>query len=566
MAEMILPGVYIEVRPEGLIVPGRITVGNVGVVGTAAKGPINKPVLLGSYTEAVQRFYGYDSWIDPSTGQKRANELTLVRALEQALSFGATTVYAVRVAASDATKSSRVLKSGANNCVTLTAKWEGTWGDDLSVNVSTTTDHAFIEEESVPTSGAGSLTLKRIPAVASARNRVQHSIEATGVTRTVQIVYNPAAATTGQVQVNLTTGALTFPATETPAAADKLTVSYVVEKSKAIKVTLRLDRAEEIYTSVDGNDLAEDINRQSAWVDASPDSTHGIDLPDKNATPDDFAAFSGGRNGEANANYQSGLDALLNEDVHIIVAAGQDDGFGSELNKHCQLASTDAVKHDRIAVIGTRLGNPTKPDEFFDYLRGHNLDSDRVLFVAPGIRATDVAAEPPATVTLSGAYAAAAVAGLLASYSPHISLTNKVLSVDGLERRFTSAELTQLVQSRVLTLEQRQGFRIVQGITTSTNTAWHQITTRRIVDYAKFGVRSAATPYIGLLNNKRVRAALKTTINSFLAEMVDDEMLVSYELDVTATRDEERKGICRVTMVVRPTFSIDFIKVTMFLE
>ncbi len=57
---------------------------------------------------------------------------------------------------------------------------------------------------------------------------------------------------------------------------------------------------------------------------------------------------------------------------------------------------------------------------------------------------------------------------------------------------------------------------MVQGITTSSNTAWHQITTRRIVDYAKFGVRSAALSYIGLLNNERVRNALRTTVASFL--------------------------------------------------
>jgi len=169
-------------------------------------------------------------------------------------------------------------------------------------------------------------------------------------------------------------------------------------------------------------------------------------------------------------------------------------------------------------------------------------------------------------VTLPGAYAAAAVAGLLASYSPQISLTNKPISVDGLEFKFTSPELTQLVQSRVLALEVRQGHRVVKGITTSTNTAWHQITTRRIVDYAKFGVRSAANPYIGLLNNERVRGALQSTIASFLNEMVADEMLVSYDLSVTSTREEERQGIVNVTMVLRPVFSIDFIKVTMFLE
>ena len=60
--------------------------------------------------------------------------------------------------------------------------------------------------------------------------------------------------------------------------------------------------------------------------------------------------------------------------------------------------------------------------------------------------------------------------------------------------------------------------------------------------------------------------AMQATINSFLQEMVDDEMLISYTLEVTATRDEEIKGIARVNILLRPTFSIDFIKVTMFLQ
>ena len=112
----------------------------------------------------------------------------------------------------------------------------------------------------------------------------------------------------------------------------------------------------------------------------------------------------------------------------------------------------------------------------------------------------------------------------------------------------------------------RQGCRIVKGVTTATFSAFAQITTRRIVDYAKYGVRSAASSYIGRLNNERVRGALQTTITSFLNQMLADELLVSYDLSVSATREEERQGIVQVTMVLRPTFSIDFIKVTMFLE
>src|SRR5215472_7451791 len=98
MSEMILPGVYITVHPEGLIAPGQITIGNLGVVGTAARGDIGKPVLLGSFAQAKKEFYDYDAWLDPVSNKLNQNALTLVRALEQAFAFGATTVYAVRVA------------------------------------------------------------------------------------------------------------------------------------------------------------------------------------------------------------------------------------------------------------------------------------------------------------------------------------------------------------------------------------------------------------------------------------------------------------------------------------
>ena len=136
-----------------------------------------------------------------------------------------------------------------------------------------------------------------------------------------------------------------------------------------------------------------------------------------------------------------------------------------------------------------------------------------------------------------------------------------------LEKDFNGTELEQLLLNRVMVLEDRNGaLRIVQGLTSSTNTAWRQVTTRRIVDFAKFGVRSASNPFIGKLNNERVRQALKGSINGFLADMVDREMLISYELEVTATREQEIRGIAQVTMVVRPTFSIDYIRVVMYLE
>lgn len=546
MAEMILPGVYIEVRPEGLIIPGRVTVGNLGVVGTASKGEIGKPIVLGSYAQAREVFGSYDAWINGES-----NELTLVRALELAYAHGATTVIAVRVA-SGAKKSEYRVKSASGDSVLLTAKSEGTWGDALSINIFNATEDAFVEDESH--NGGAAITLSRNPVVKNARNRILVN------GKLPKIIYDDVAdaPAPGEIKVNRATGAITFATGEEPTATDKILANYMVDKSNAVKVTLRFGRAEEVYTVVDSKDLIRDIKKDSVWVDAQL-IDHENEAPVKSTKADAFASFRGGDDGATGANYIAGLEKLLDQDVQIVLAAGQDDSFGDELDAHCQVASSDSIKRDRIAVVGSK-------SDTLETVTSHTLASDRVILVAPGIKFTDTAATPPTEVSLTGSYAAAAIAGLLAGLSPHISSTNKTLRVGSLSKSYTDAELSQLVQSRVLALEIRQGIRVVKGITTSTNTAWRQITTRRIVDYAKYGVRSAANSYIGLLNNDRVRGALRATINSFLSEMVTDEMLVRYDLTVTATREQERQGIVQVTMTLQPTFSIDFIKVTMFLE
>lgn len=551
MAELILPGTYIEVRPEGLMLPRGVTVSNLGVIGTASKGPIKKPVTLGSFADAKEKFGDFDPWIDG-----KSDELTLVRALELAFRFGATSVRAVRVASNTAQAAEHTLKSSTGDCVKITALSDGTWGNELAVNVAAAEDHAFVEDEAVDLR-ASTVKLAHAPVVASARNRLVVKPGGGGVPQTLQILYS-GTPVAGQVLIDVTKRNLTFGAN--PDASDAVLADYMVDKSQAMKVTLRYRGAEEVYTVVSGDDLFRDL-KDSVWVKAEKLASSG-ELPKKTVPTGEFHQLVGGANGAAGANYQDGLDMLLNEDAHILVAAGQDQSFSDELAAHCQIASSDDVKRDRIAVVGSSK----LQSSYLDDLRKHTLASDRLIFVTPGIKVTDTAAIPPVEVTLPGAYAAAAVAGLMAGFSPHVSLTNKVLQVGGLEKKFTRAELKQLLLSRVLVLEERQGFRIAKGITTSTNTAWEQITTRRIVDYAKFGVRAAANPFIGRLNNTRVRGALRTAINSFLADMVTDEMLISYELEVTATREQEVRGIVQVTMVLRPAFSIDFIKVTMFLD
>jgi hypothetical protein len=564
MVETIVPDVYIDVRPEGLIVPARIGVGRVGVVGTASRGPLGTAVTLADYSAARAMFGGYDAW------QGRTDQLTLSRALELVFANGATTVLAVRVAgkksngSTSAVAAKKDLASATGTAVTLKAATPGTWGNALQVQVEAATESPYILDE-LHKGNEPTVTLQRKPVLESARNRVRWFDSTTGVTTSLEVVYDSAPApTANQVKIAKATGVLSFgPAIH---ADDTITASYVVAPASGVLVTVAFAGPagvqKESYTVVDGKDL---VAKVKAVADAggSPlvtaaDGTKPGEPPTKTTG---FAAFDPGQDGVTDADYTGGLETLLGVEANIVVAAGQDESFADELASHCAIASTDARKRERIAVVGAGAGRTV------DAILGHPVNSDRVIYVAPGIRVTDRAAQPVADVDLPGAFAAAAVAGLIASLDAHVSPTNKqLLAVGGLTQQFTPPEIAQLIQARVLVLESRTGTRVVKGITTSTNTAWAQITTRRIVDYAKAGVRSAAVSYIGLLNNSRVRAAMRTTINSFLTGMVDAEMLQKYTLDVTATRSEEIQGIARVTIVLNPVFSIDYIQVTMFLQ
>jgi hypothetical protein len=582
MSEMILPGVYITVHPEGLIAPGQITIGNLGVVGTAAKGEVDTAVLLGSFDDAKKEFYEYDAWLNPATNKPNANALTLMRALEQAFAFGATTVYAVRVSTKDqsgvtnAATATITLKAAANESISLAANQRGTWGNALSIDVVILDGKAgqplvkpYVQGEVVQLKGPNILKLSR-PVDAQSSRTPQLILENNGVFTSYTVLVDKAAkAGNNQVQLTSATGKLTFPPGEAPAAGT-LTASYGVNVS-AQQVTIHFGSASEVYVVADVSDLVSQILSLSAWVTlpANAPLPTSVKALLAVAAP---APFKDGTDGVgAGVDYHSGLEELLNVNAHIIVAAGRDQTqIGAELEKHCAKASTDALKRDRIAVVGSALidsNDPDNPsqaniDKSFGAFLSHNLASDRVIFVAPGMHALDSATG--VEVTLPGSYAAAAVAGLISSFDPEVSPTNKELAVDELEVHFDSAHLTQMVQARILALEARSGFRIVKGITTDDG-AFRQITTRRIVDYAKYGIRAAAEPYIGLLNDDRVRGALRATLNSFLTEMVNAEMLESYDLDVSATRDEEVQGIARVTMSLQPVFSIDFIVVNIFL-
>jgi hypothetical protein len=257
------------------------------------------------------------------------------------------------------------------------------------------------------------------------------------------------------------------------------------------------------------------------------------------------------------SDYTAAFHELLKEDVNILVAPqlSTDDAkavFGT--------ITTDGENSgkDVIAVIGS---DKTAAAD----VTAQAPTSGRIIFTAPGIQAFDSTAK--ATVQLPGTYAAAAVAGLLSTLTPQSSPTNKAIpGVVHLGTRYSYSDIKTLLTGRVMALEERGGgARVVRGLTTD-NGAFTQVTTRRITDFAKAGIRAAADPFIGRLNNPRVRAALAGAINGFLTSMLQDEALEGYTLDVNATRQDEINGRAIVNAVLQPTFSIDFIAVTLVLQ
>src|SRR4026209_1431445 len=107
MAEMIIPGTYVDVRAEGLISARGVATGILGVIGTAHSGPIGVPVTLSGFSQARDFFAPPDDYAVPDDG---SNPLTLTRALQLDYLNGASSVVAVRVASPLRASASYALK------------------------------------------------------------------------------------------------------------------------------------------------------------------------------------------------------------------------------------------------------------------------------------------------------------------------------------------------------------------------------------------------------------------------------------------------------------------------
>ena len=359
----------------------------------------------------------------------------------------------------------------------------------------------------------------------------------------------------GIVQIDPATRKLTFPIT--PPADAEVEASYWVTQDSLRKITFVYGSQQEVYVVPSLSYLAQlltDPSQPSALVDVV--QVTGDGLPAITATAQ---IFVGGDNGSVTLqSYMDALDKLVGQDVQIVIPVGLPfSQIKASILGHVEI--TENLGRERIAVLGADSNDVTKILE-----NANDIADKRVVLVGPGLDQQD-----PSTgqiMHLPAYYAAAAIAGKLSSLSPPVSLTNKTLaSIDALSVDYNYGELKSLVQNRVLALQDKRGIRVVKGISTD-DQAFKQISIRRIVDYVKEGTRMGANQYIGLLNNRSVRENLRTTLDSFLSDLLIREFLTGYKLTVTADRAMEIAGEVLVTMDLQPTFSIDVVRVIMNLS
>ena len=308
----------------------------------------------------------------------------------------------------------------------------------------------------------------------------------------------------------------------------------------------------------------ETFGRYDAFGEGTLHLTRALELLYRNGARTVFARALDPENA-ATGDFSAAFDELVKDNVNILIAPELSTVDARDVLT-AVLESAENNGRDVIAVVGS---NATEVSD----IKNHVRSNDRLILAAPAIVTSETVLENgrsrSSDVRLSGSYTAAAVAGLLSTLAPEDSPTNKVLAgVKDLDQRFSYGQVKDLVSGGVLVLESRQGVRVVRGISTEMvdNGPFEQITTRRITDFAKAGIRQASNPFIGRLNNQRVRAALQAAIEGFLTTMVADEALIGYSVEVTATRQDEINGRAIVNAVIQPTFSIDFVAVTLVLQ
>ena len=505
-------------------VPVIVGKGTVLVVGRAVRGPVDECVVMTSSTEAGHYFY--------SGGLKDAVELIFAQ--------GAPVVYAVRVLGTSHATATKVLTDGLsspNDVVTVNAYSPGIWGNAITVKVLQgsykATEYSYY---GVPGDGTvGPYYTDNIALYQSSANWVKVA----GVAKT--IVYT-APPTADQVYVDTTNGSLTF-GTAVPAT------SLITYSLKYYTVKIVLSDNESTYTYDNISSLVKLVARlnSSGFVEAEAVSgeTH---LPKIDAATTHI--LTGGLDGST----------ITTDDWEDALWVGGN--AAAELIGAPQCAciteyEVDTGTHDLIPVLdgwATEMANNFHPCQCF-VAAAPNLSVDQLLDLASGYSNRlltivgngwdNSATEQNIACARAGKEAAVAIGESAAL--PR----NAMNGLNGLLNTFDQDEvdtLTQDTDASVDAIIKSRGIRPYVGITTDQTWQFLRTVDNRTINWVIVCSNEIAQQFFHEKRTKAVMAAMKASIASVLNDLLRDENIRAYKLNVYPDDTDTGKVIVKISM------------------
>lgn len=205
--------------------------------------------------------------------------------------------------------------------------------------------------------------------------------------------------------------------------------------------------------------------------------------------------LAGGSDGTvANQDWADCYTALQTVDVQWLACLSSDEVHHAMQDAHCQYMST-AAKSERRGFVGGATGVALTAAGNAAFA----LNSDRTSYVWPGIYDYDEAGD---LVLYPPYIAAAMLAGAFAGSPPGEPMTNKSLTIYGLERTLIEAtETDQAIRAGVLAINKTsRGYRVVKSISTWLNDSRYnrvEVSSGAATDFVARAVRAALASLVG---------------------------------------------------------------------
>lgn len=307
------------------------------------------------------------------------------------------------------------------------------------------------------------------------------------------------------------------------------------------------------------------LNEKGVWVTAVRGTSAG--LP---PAAIDYTYLSGGTDGSPSTqDWQDCFDLLQTEDVQWIVPLTSTPAVHAMADTHCSFMASIGQK-ERRCFVGGALGQTD--DQAI--AASESLGSlDRTGMVHPGVYAYDRFG----ALTLYAPYMAAAmVAGGFAGTNPGTAMTNKVLKINGVERKLRNpTDTDRLIEGGIIPIEATQdGYKVVRSVSmwkTDANYNRIEISCGTAADFVARNVREAVQPLIGEKATPQLLTRAEQIVESTLRELarpeptgpgiiVGDAEHPAYR-SITASIEGD---VLRVSFECSPVIPINYIPITIF--